>query len=470
MEQQVNTSINLEGLNATEYRMATEKLSVLVIKYSIPTILSMVVSALYNVIDRFWVGKMEGIGANALAGIGICMPIMNVIMGCSMLVGIGSASRISISLGERDRDTADKILGNAFSLATIIAVLFTVIGMLTLRPFLSIVGATSATMPYAVDYMSIIMLGSIAGFYGFALNHPIRAAGNAKRFAITQIIGAVVNIVLDPIFIFVLGLGIRGAAIATVIGQLVSAIWVFAYYSKPDSLLKLRLKNLKIDSKIAFSIFSIGVSPFLMQVAASFISAISNRSLLHYGQIELGNGDLAISAMTIISSIFMLLFMPVLGINQGVQPIIGFNFGARNYVRVRDALKWAIIYSVGLCVIGFTATEIFAKQMVLIFNNEPELVALGVKGARIFLIAIPLIGFQVPSTNFFQAIGRAKIAIFLSLLRQVILLVPAYIILPYFFGLTGVFFAGPFSEIGTATLTVFLLIREFKRLKKTFTT
>ncbi len=451
-----------------ENRMATEKLSLLVIKLSIPTIISMVVSALYNVVDRFWIGKMEGIGASALAGIGICMPIMNIIMGFSMLVAIGAASRISISLGEREQQFAEKVLGNAFTLTILFAAFSTIGGLLTLKPLLLLVGATENSLPYAIDYMSIILIGSTFAFLSFSMNHPIRAAGNSVRFATTQIIGTVVNIILDPILIFGFNMGIKGAAWATIIAQLVTCVWIFAYFFGKKSVIKFKFKNLKPDFAVVASIFSIGLSPFLMQVAASFISAIANRTLQYYGELEIGSGDMAISSMTIVMSLFVLLFMPILGINQGVQPIIGFNFGAKNYERVRDAFKWSVIYSIAMCTAGFLVVEMFAPQMILIFNDDPSLVSLGAKGARIFLASMPLLGFLVPATNFFQAIGRAKISIILSLLRQVIVLVPAYFILPKLLGLNGAFMANPLSDIISTVVAFVYIIKEFKLLKIRF--
>ncbi len=455
----------LEGLTHTEKRMATEKLSTLVLKYSIPTIISMLVSGLYNVIDRFWVGKIPDIGANALAGIGVCMPLMNVAIAFSMLVGIGAASRMSISIGARDKEGAEKILGNALIMITFFGIVLTILGLIFLEPLLRITGATDSILPYALDYMQIVVAGSLSAYLTFSINHPIRAMGNSKRFAFTQIVGAVTNIVLDPLFILVFKMGIRGAAYATVIAQLVSCVLVFSFYFSKKSDYKFRLKNLKIDGKVAMAIISIGISPFLMQIAGSLISTILNRSLIHYGALELGNGDIAIGAMTAISSLFMLLFMPILGINQGVQPIIGFNFGAKNYMRVRDSYLWSTVYSVIICVIGFILIQFFAGEAVKLFNDEAMLVEVGSKGLRLYTSSLPIIGFLVPTTNFFQAIGRANISIILNLLRQVFLLIPAILVIPMIFGLNGVFLAMPFADYIICIICAIFIIREFKLLK-----
>lgn len=452
-------------MNPNEERMANEKISKLVLSFSIPTIIGMLVNAVYNIVDRFWVGKMAGIGTSALTGLGLCMPVMNIVFGCTMLVGIGAAANISISIGKRDKEAAERILGNTLSLIVLIACITTIIGLIFAEQILLLVGADSETLPYALPYLRIILAGSIFQMVSFAMNHPIRAMGNPKRFASTQLLGGITNIILDPLLIFTFKMGIEGAALATIIAQLVSAIWVMSYHFSDKSTLKLRLKNLKPKLATVIVIFSIGFSPFIMQVANSFVSVVINLSLKHYGAISLGNGNIAIGAMTVIGSVSTIFFMPIFGINQGTQPIIGYNYGAGDYTRLKDAFKWGMIYSVIIMTVGFVVIELFAPYLVIAFNNDEQLVSAGALGMRIFLCAMPLLGFQIPSTNFFTAIGRANIAIFLSLLRQVLLLIPLYLILPLFFGLTGVWIAAPVSDI-IATIASWILIeREFKRLR-----
>jgi Na+-driven multidrug efflux pump len=298
----------------------------------------------------------------------------------------------------------------------------------------------------------------------FSLNHCIRATGNPKRFASTQILGALINIVLDPILIFVFDMGVAGAAYATIIAQFASAAWVVSYFFTKNVSIRFHLKNLRVKVSEALSIVSIGVAPFLMQVMGSFIIVIANRALKHYGGLELSSGSVAISAFTVINSISTLFVMPVIGINQGSQPIIGYNYGARNFARTKEALKWAIIYSVAICGAGFVIVQLFAPQLVQVFNKDAELIKSGAVGIRLFLLALPFVGFQIIASTFFQSIGHARMSILLTLLRQAILLAPLYLILPRFFGLTGIWAAAPVSDVCAAVITYLALKREFKRL------
>ncbi|MFA9396699.1 MAG: MATE family efflux transporter [Clostridiaceae bacterium] len=440
-------------------RLANEDVKTLLIKFSIPAIIAMLITALYNIVDRIFIGKIEGIGQYALTGIGLTLPITTVVLGFSMLVGIGAAATISIRLGQGRKKIAEKVLGNAFSLSIIFSIILTVIGLIFVDKLLYGFGASENTFVYAKEYIYVILLGTTFNMVGFSMNHTIRAEGNPNRSAATMLIGAVLNIILDPIFIFVFNMGVRGAAIATIISQLVSAIWVISYFYNKKSALRLRYKNMKIEWPIAKSIFAIGMSPFAIQIAASAVSIVANRSLKIYG------GDLAIGAMTIINSVILIFLMPIFGINQGSQPIIGYNYGAKKYDRVLKTLKYAIFAATILVLIGFTIVEIFPETIIKIFNNDKELVKIGTRGLRIYLSMIPIIGFQIISTNYFQSIGKAKIAVFLSVLRQVILLIPLYIILPTYFGLTGVWLAGPISDLGASIITFIFLIREIKILK-----
>ncbi len=454
-------------LNPAERRMAEEKVSRLLLKYSLPTIIGMLVNSLYNTVDRIWVGKIPDVGTEALSGIGLCMPLMNVIMGLSMLVGIGAAACISIRLGRRDHEGAEQILGNALSLIAIIGVAVTILGVVFAQPLLEMIGARDLTMPHALPYMRIIFGGCLFNMMAFALNHPIRATGDPVRFARTQLVGGITNAILDPIFIFVFDMGIAGAAVATVISQAVSLVMVLQHYISPKAVLRFKRSCLRPRWSTAAAIFAIGLSPFLMQIAGSVVTIVVNRSLVRYGDIAFGanGGDIAIGAMTVISSIAMLFMMPVFGINQGAQPIIGFNYGAGNVKRVRDALKWSVIYAMIITAIGFVAVELFAEQLVVLFNPDPLLIEIGARGMRIFLSMFIIVGLQVPMSNFFQAIGRAKISIVLSLLRQVILLIPAYLILPLIFGFSGIWYAGPMADVIAGIVTCAFVVRELKHMR-----
>ncbi len=449
----------------SEYRLAHEKMWVLTLTYSIPTIVGMLVNALYNVVDRFWVGRIEGVGDAALTGIGICMPIMIVILGVCQLVGVGAATNISISLGKRDKANAEHVLGNALTLALLFNILITSFGLLYRKSILSAVGGTELTIPFALPYITIILFGCGFQMISFILNHPIRAAGNPMRFASTQVLGAVINMILDPIFIFKLNLGIKGAAYATIIAQFVSASWVLAYYFSKNAALRFRLKNLIPSFKIIMQTFSIGVSPFLMQIAASLISVLMNRSLLYYGGLELGqeNQDIAIGAMTVIGSISTLIFMPLFGINQGTQPIIGYNYGRKDYKRVKSAYNYSVLYSLVISSIGFLGIQFFSRQLISMFNSNPLLVDVGANGMRIFLGAILIVGYQIPSANFFLSIGRAKTTIVLSLLRQVLLLTPLYLILPLFMGLNGIWYSGLLADIISTVVVAIVITKELRK-------
>ncbi len=462
-----NTELNQDKLNPAENMMATAKLSKLILRYSLPTIIGMLVNSLYNTVDRIWVGKIPDVGTAALTGIGLCAPIMNVILGLSMLVGIGAAANISICLGRKDREKAEKILGNCLSLILIISAAFSVLALIFAEDILLLIGARESTLPFALPYIRVILAGAVFNMTAFAMNHPIRATGNPGLFARTQLVGGIANTILDPIFIFVFKMGITGAAVATIISQAISLALVMYHHFSPGAVLRIRLKNLRIRWDITLTIFAIGVSPFLMQVMGSLIAVIANRSLMHYGDIAYGSGggDIAIGAMTAITSVSMLFLMPVFGVNQGSQPIIGYNYGAKNYGRVREAAKWSIIYPMVFTAVGFIIIELFAEPLIYVFNTDETLVKIGAVGMRIFLSMFILVGFQVPSSNFFQAIGRAKISVFLSLLRQVILLIPAYLILPLFFGLTGVWMAGPLADFFAAAITAAFIAREMRILK-----
>ncbi|WP_291571310.1 MATE family efflux transporter [Clostridium sp. UBA4548] len=433
----------------------------LLLKFSIPAIIGMIVNALYNIVDRIFIGQIPGgVGELALSGVTVTFPISTVIMAFGMLVGIGSAALISIRLGQQKKDEAEKILGNALILVIIILVALAIITFPFLDKLLVAFGASENILPYAKEYIQIIIAGGVIQNIGFGLNAAIRSEGNPKIAMLTMLLGAITNTVLDPIFIFVFDMGVAGAAIATVIAQLASTVWVLYHFTKGKSTLKLRKENFKLDKEIIKNIFAIGMSPFFMQLAASLVGVISNKALLTHG------GDFAIGAMGVISSVAMMCLMPVFGINQGSQPIIGYNYGAKNYKRVKKAWMLAVIAAVAITTTGFLVVELAAPSIIRIFNSNADLVAIGTHGIRIYLSMLPVIGFQVISTNYFQAVGKAKISMFLSLVRQVIVLIPLLLILPPIFGLNGVWISGPTSDAVASIITVFFVMRELKELKQ----
>lgn len=440
-------------------RLGEEKISKLLMEFSIPAIIGMVVNTLYNIVDRMYIGNIKDIGGLALTGVGITMPIMTIIMAFGMLIGIGTSARISLKLGEHKREEAEKHLGNAFTLIIVASVLITIIGLVFMHKILGLFGSSADTEVYAREYMQIIFFGTIFNMLSFGLNHSIRSDGSPKVAMLSMLIGAGTNIILDPIFIFVFGMGVRGAAIATVISQIVSAIWILYYFTKGKSNLKIKREYLSLDKAIVFSIFSIGVSPFSMQIAQSVVQVLANNALKTYG------GDLAIGAMTIINSVAMIFMMPIFGLNQGSQPIIGYNYGAEKYKRVKQAVKSATIVATIIVSIGWIITQAAPHLLISIFNRDEQLVGIASTGMRIFLFMLPVVGAQVISSNYFQSIGKAKISMFLSLLRQVILLIPCLIILPKIFGLTGVWLAGAVADGLSSLITLIIFSMSVRKLK-----
>lgn len=438
-------------------QLGEESVGKLLWKFSIPAIVGMLVNALYNIIDRIFVGK--GVSELAITATTIAFPIMNIIMAFGMLIGIGAAATVSIKLGQQSKKEAEHILGNAFVLIIISSILVTTIGLMFLEPILKFLGASEQVLPLAKDFTTIILYGVILQNVGFGLNNIIRSEGNPKIAMITMLMGSILNTIFNPIFIFVLHLGIKGSALATIVSQSVCSVWVISYFMGKKSNLKLTKENMKLNMHIVNQIFSIGLSPFLMQAAASVINIVLNNDLAVCG------GDKAIAAMGIINSVAMLILMPIFGINQGSQPIIGYNYGAKSFERVKKALKLAISAATSICIVGFALVQLFPKAIINVFSNaDLELINIGSNGIRIFLAMLPIIGFQIVSSNYFQAVGKAKISIFLSLSRQVIVLLPLLVILPRFLNLTGVWMAGPTADLISSFITALLLIRELRHL------
>ena len=439
-------------------RLGNEKVLPLLIRFSVPAIIGMLVQALYNVVDRIFVGN--GVGPLGLAGLTVSFPVMLVQMAFSMLIGLGATALISIRLGEGRQRDAEQIMSNALGLLILTSAALTVLGIVFLEPLLRLMGASDAILPYARDYLSIILYGTIFQFISFGLNHMIRAQGNPKVAMATMLIGAITNIALDPIFIYVFGWGVAGAAFATVLSHLVSAVWVLSFFLRGKSQLRLDFTQIfKIKWPVVLQIISIGFAPFAMQLAGSLQNLVMNQSLAYYG------GDLAISAMGIVFSVNTLFLMPIFGINQGSQPILGFNYGARKYERVKQTLWYAAAGATILSTTGFLITRLFPVPLVSLFGrHEAEMMELGLRAMRIFMLTFPIIGLQIVGANFFQALGKPKKAAFLSLSRRLLLLIPLLLILPRFFGLNGVFFATPAADIAATTITAWFLRREFVSL------
>ena len=432
----------------------------LLLQYSIPAIIGMVVNALYNIVDRMFIGNIPDIGSLAITGVGITMPIMTIVLAFGMLIGIGTTANISLNLGKGNKTTAEKLLGNAFTLSIIVGLAIAITGTIFANPILNLFGASENTLFYAKEYIGIILLGCTFNILSFALNSTVRADGNPKMSSITMVIGCGANIILDYLFIFVLNLGVKGAALATIISQAITFFIILYYYTAGNSNLKLKIENFKLKKHLVTMTFAIGIAPFATQIANSLVQVIANNALKTYGS------DLAIGAMTVISSLNIIFMMPIFGINQGCQPIIGFNYGAKKYERAKEAFKYATIAACVICIIGFISIQCFPTQIISLFNNDPELTTLAIKGIRIYLLMMPVVGINIVATSYYQSIGKAKISMFVSLLRQVILLIPFTIILPKFIGLDGVWAAGALSYSIYVIISLILLKKEFTQLDK----
>lgn len=436
----------------------------LLIKFSIPAIIGMIVNMLYNVVDRIYIGNIPNIGGLAITGVGVTMPISQIITGLGMLIGIGTSASISIAFGKGKKDDAEKYLGNGFLGIIVISLSVAILGNIFAEQILKLFGASENTLPYALDYIRPLMFGTICNLVAFGLNHSIRSDGNPKTSMYTMILGASINIILDPIFIFGLNLGIKGAAYATVISQFIALCWVLSYFTiSKKSTIKLSLSSMKFDLRIMNGILAIGMAPFAMQVASSIVSVIANKSLMAYG------GDLAIGAMAIITSIYSIFIMPIFGLNQGAQPIIGFNYGAKNYSRVKQTYIYSLIGSTIILILSFIFIQLFPKLAVSMFNKDPELTEITISGMKIFLLSLPIIGIQMTASNYYQAVGKSTKAMIISLTRQVIFLVPCFIIIPKFFGLTGVWAAGPIADTLAVIVSLIAIVIEMRSLKNSDT-
>ena len=433
----------------------------LLVKFSIPAIIGMVVNMLYNVVDRIYIGNIPDIGGLAITGVGITMPVTSIITGLGMLIGIGTSASISLSFGSGKRKLAQKYLGNGLTAIIIISLIVAIFGNVFATGILGIFGASENTMPYALAYIRPLMIGTICNLCAFGLNHSINSDSNPKIAMSTMLIGAIINIVLDPIFIFVLGLGIQGAAYATVISQFVAGGWVIYYFTKSSkSTIKLNKEDMMLNGEIIKKILMIGLAPFCMQVAGSIVQVIANNALMTYG------GDLAIGAMAVITSVCTIFIMPIFGLNQGAQPIIGYNYGAKKYDRVKKTYLYGLIACTAVLLLSWIFIVMLPEKAIGMFNNDPMLTDIAVNGIRVYLFVLPLIGVQMTASNYYQAIGKPKKSMLLGLSRQVLMLIPAFLILPKFMELEGVWLAGPIADGIAVILSGVIIIREMRTLGK----
>ena len=447
---------------AVRQDMGTGSIKKLMVQMAVPALVGQVINLLYNIVDRIYIGHIPQIGGMALTGVGLFTPILMLITAFALLAGAGGAPRAAIAMGRGDRDGAEKIMGNCFAVLMILAVVLTAVFYVTAPALLRLFGASDATLPYAVEYGRIYILGSVFVLTVMGMNTFITTQGFAKISMLTTVIGAVINIVLDPIFIFLLDMGVAGAALATVLSQAVSALWILKFLMGSGTILKLRKENLRLEPAVIGPCLGLGVSSFVMISTESILSVSFTSSLARFG------GDVAVGAMTVLTSINQLITMPLSGICQGGQPLISFNYGARKYDRVKEAF----FCQFGVCVAYTTAFWLllmaFPGVFAGIFTNDLALVDYTAWALRIFLALGFSVGFQISCQQAFMALGQAKISLLMALLRKVILLIPMIFVLPLFLPdkTFAVFLAEPVSDIIAAAVTTFLFFRFFFRMLK----
>ena len=429
--------------------LGKESIGRLLLKLATPSIIAQLVNVLYNIVDRIFIGRMQN-GDVAMAGIGVAFPIVLLVSAFAAFVGMGGAPLAAIKMGEKDNNEAEKIMTNSFSVLLIIAGILTVIFMIFKEPILWKFGASESTIKYATDYLGIYLIGTVFVQIALGMNPFVNTQGFAKIGMMTVTIGAIINIILDPILIFGLNMGVKGAAVATIVAQAVSAIWVLRFLTGKKTILKLRKKYLKIDIKTMKPVFALGIAPFIMQSTESLVLVSLNNQLSRFG------GDLAIGAMTIMSSIMQIITMPLMGLTQGAQPIISYNYGAKNLDRVKKTFKLLLLTCLSYSTLIVVLLMLFPDFFVSIFNNKPELMEITTWSIKIYFAGMFIFGAQIACQQTFLALGRAKISLFLALLRKVVLLVPLIFILPNFTenGLFGVLLAEPVADILACATTV----------------
>ena len=435
--------------------LGTEKVSRLLRQYAVPAIIAMTASSLYNMVDSIFIG--HGVGKFAIAGLALTFPMMNLGAAFGALVGVGASATISMLLGQKNYDMAQKVLGNVVTLNTIIGLVYTIVFMIFLDPILYFFGASENTIGYARDYMVIILLGNIITHMYLGLNAVMRSAGMPKKAMYATIFTVIINAILDPLFIYVLDWGIKGAAIATIIAQTLALGWIVKIFSNRNLVIHFKKGIYKLKKRIVKDVISIGMAPFFMNTAACLIVILINQGLQRHG------GDLAIGAYGIVNRVSFVFVMIVLGLNQGMQPIVGFNYGAKQFIRVKEALKLTILYATAIMTLGFLLAEIFPRQIVMIFTTDEELIQQAIKGMRIVFACFPIVGFQIVTGNFFQSVGMAGKSVFMSLTRQLLFLLPGLLIFPHFFQDNGIWMSMPISD-GLSSLVAFIML--YNQMKK----
>lgn len=443
-----------------ETDLGKDKLGPLLLKLALPAILAQIINVLYNMVDRMYIGHIDKIGPDALTGVGVTMPVIMAISAFAALVSMGGAPRASIMMGKGDQEQAERILGNCTMMLIMMAVILTAVFYIWGEPILLLFGASNKTISYALDYMKIYALGTIFVQLALGLNAFINAQGYAKMGMMTVAIGAICNIIIDPILIFGLSLGVKGAAFATIISQGISSVWVVYFLTSKKSMLRIKLANLRIDYKIILPCLALGLAPFIMQFTESVISVCFNTSLLKYG------GDIAVGSMTILVSVMQFSMLPLQGLTQGAQPIISFNYGAKNIKRVKGAFKLLAISSLSFSMFLWVLAMVVPDIFINIFTNDATLAAHTRWAIRVYMAASGIFGIQIACQQTFIAIGNAKASVFLAILRKIVLLIPLIFILPMFIAdqTFAVFLAEPIADAIAVSITATMFYRTYKKL------
>ncbi len=441
--------------------LGTESIRKLLMQYAGPAIIAMTASSLYNMVDSIFIG--QGVGPLAISGLAITFPVMNLSAAFGAMVGVGASTLLSVKLGQKDYTTAQNILGNVITLNTIIGVIFGALMLAFIDPILYFFGASDSTIGYARDYMVIILLGNVITHMYLGLNAMLRSAGHPQKAMYATIGTVIINTILDPLFIYTFDMGIQGAAVATVLAQTLALCWQLKLFSNKNEMIHLRRGTFALKKKIVSNSLAIGMAPFLMNLCACFVVILINKGLQTHG------GDLAIGAYGIANRVVFFFVMIVMGINQGMQPIAGYNYGARQFDRVNKVLRLTIYAATAVTTLAFLSGEFIPELLARAFTTDNELIRQAANGMRYLVAIFPIVGFQMVTVNFFQSIGKAKISIFLSLTRQLIFLIPCLFILPNFLGQQGVWISMPLSDLLSSLVAGFMLFkqfREFKAIKK----
>ena len=439
-------------------KMEEKKILPLLVEFSVPAVIGMLVNAIYNIVDRIFIGNVPELGSLGLAGITVSYPVTLVVMAVSLMIGVGGATRFSISLGEKNQEKAGLFMGNALTLTTVFGILIMVLGNLFMEPILRFMGASEAVYPYAASYLSIILYGCVFQCIAISGNNFSRAQGNPKNAMVSQLIGAGFNIIFDYILIIRMGMGMQGAALATIGGQFLSAVWQLVFLFGKRSTIRLTIDLLKLKTEYAMDLIRTGIPVFFMQISNSILNIILNMLLSRFG------GDVALSTIGIVTSVQTLILMPITGIMQGQQPLISYNYGAQQYKRIKETLRLSSIGASMIAIAGFIAVEFFTTDIIFMFNQEAAVVQLGTDALKIWFICLPVIGIQIMRANFFQCIGMIRMASFLILLRQIIILIPMMLILGNLFGLYGLFFAVPIADFASFLITVVLNLKQLRKM------